>query len=1015
LRDKVQNISTEVPTRAMPKNQKELLEEANGMGVSLDEMKDHLKGQYDELLNDEIKYLQESSKQGVQQGGIVRDTDGGVINRFGRQSNNPQWYRDFFAEKGRAPNKNELAQIAIKTLIKGSGEVPKNDFFIELKNKLENIDGIKNTTVFQPKNANTPEVQYAGNIKMKNIGSSDDARALINLNAERFKRENILPAGDRVSLEQMRKEANDLAESVGINRSVVEKWAKESEENRGKITATRQELSDRSSAVTTLIKQLQENPTDKNLKTQVSESLRELQYLQLATNKMIAESARTLGANRIKTLETDSAKIEQYIKENIDKDPTALAEYLSEIPLKDLPGAIKKLASPSFIDRVMSVRQASLLTDPRTWERNILGNLAGSQLRKIQKPIDIISNQIIQRIKGEPVTRSWVEMNTGKYKKLIDKKEVAKWLEEYASSGNKYEGSQSKRWFIEKGAQKVFDFLEYQDTFFKKAIARDVIASAAKRTAKFEGLSGKDFDMRVRELLKNPTDSMFQEMAKTALEWTYQTTPSGRLYKSAQAIRNVPVAGKLAVPFLKTVWNLGRMSLERTVIGQPVNIARMIKGKNSPEQALSNLLLATALQTVISAGVETGAITGTERDPKKRILREAEGLKDDLINTPLGSFSYKNLEPVSTIIGSGVDLHNAMKGVFSGEQGIAGAIGQTGFSVADRFVNNSFLRGVSDMLDLIPSYQSLSGRNAEERSVGNWGEYGAKQIASFYPRAFNWLEEIAGGQKVQRPEGTGEGMENFLSGITNHITASTPFISGEIPVKIDIWGNEIHKQQVTSDPTINNILNALVPVQLEKKKEDPVNKELLRLKYYPQAPQQSIDGYRMTNKEYEQYMKVVGKETKNKLDVLITEDKYKSAQESDKVDMIKKIMSAVKKEHKNMFYDKINEAKINQYKEAQQSGDTVTAENLLESLQKTVQKTPPKERKTADSERSRMKSEMKRKMMSEEKKKEFSSLANEIKDMEYNEGKAYVLKKYPRIDRVSLDNFLVWAYGGAEF
>jgi len=116
-----------------------------------------------------------------------------------------------------------------------------------------------------------------------------------------------------------------------------------------------------------------------------------------------------------------------------------------------------------------------------------------------------------------------------------------------------------------------------------------------------------------------------------------------------------------------------------------------------------------------------------------------------------------------------------------------------------------------------------------------------------------------------------------------------------------------------------------------------------------------------------------------------------------------------------MFYDKINEAKINQYKEAQQSGDTVTAENLLESLQKTVQKTPPKERKTADSERSRMKSEMKRKMMSEEKKKEFSSLANEIKDMEYNEGKAYVLKKYPRIDRVSLDNFLVWAYGGAEF
>ena len=1015
LRDKVQNISTEVPTRAIPKNQKELLEEANGMGVSLDEMKDHLKGQYDELLNDEIKYLQESSKQGVQQGGIVRDTEGGVVNRFGRQSNNPQWYRDFFAEKGRAPNKNELAQIAIKNLIKGSGEVPKNDFFIELKNKLENIDGIKNTTVFQPKNANTPEVQYAGNIKMKNIGSSDDARALINLNAERFKKEGILPAGDRVSLEQMRKEANDLAESTGLSRGVIEQWAKESEGNRSKITATRQELSDRASTATSLIQKLQLDPTNAELKTQVSGALKELQFLQVATNKMIAESARTLGANRIKTLETDAQKIEQYIKDNLSKDPNALAEHLSTVPLKDLPKTLKQIASPGFIDRVMSVRQASLLTDPRTWERNILGNTAGAALRKIQKPLDILSDQIIKKVKGEPSARSWTEMNTGKYKKLLSSDTVKQWLEEYASSTNKYEGAESKRWLVEKGAQKVFDFLEFQDLFFKKAIAKDVIASSAKRTAKFEGLKGKEFDARVKELLKNPTDSMFEEMSKVALEWTYQTQPKGRLYKTAKSIRDIPVVGKLAVPFLKTVWNIGRMGLERTVYGQPLNLVRLATGKHSAEQALSNLLLATALQSTISAGVEAGVITGTERDTKKRMLNEAEGIKDDLIKTPLGSFSYKNLEPVSTIIGSGVDLHNAMKGVLRGEQSVLEGVGQTSFSVADRFVNNSFLRGVSDLLDLIPQYNKMSGRGAEEKQVNDWSEYGSKQIASFYPRAFNWLEEIVGGQKVQRPEGEGMAMDKFLSGITNHLTASTPGISGDIPVKIDIWGEEVRKQQVTKNPVINNILNALVPVQLEKRKEDPVNAELLKLKYYPQAPAQTLDGYRMTNKEYEQYMKVVGKETKQKLDTLIGEEKYKNAQESDKVDMIKKVMSAVKKEHKDMFFDKVNESKLKQLKEAQASGDTVTAQNLIETMQKGVQKLPPRERETADSKRAKIKAEIKRKNMSESQRQMFSTLASEVQSMEYNEAKAHVLKKYPNINRVNLENFLVWAYSGAEF
>lgn len=1015
LRDKVMDISTEVPTQVLPKNQKKLVAEANSMGVSLDEMKDHLKGQYDELLNDEIKYLQESSKQGVQQGGIVRDTEGGVVNRFGRQSNNPQWYRDFFAEKGRAPNKKELAQIAIQNLIKGSGEVPKNDFFIELKNKLDNIDGIKNATVFQTKSANTPEVQYAGNIKMKNIGSSDDARVLINLNAERFKQENILPAGDRVSLEQMRKEANDLAESTGLSRGVIEQWAKESEGNRSKITATRQELSDRASTATSLIQKLQLDPTNAELKTQVSGALKELQFLQVATNKMIAESARTLGANRIKTLETDARKIEQYIKDNLNKDPNALAEHLSTVPLKDLPKTLKQIASPGFIDRIMSVRQASLLTDPRTWERNILGNTAGSALRKIQKPLDILSDQIIKKVKGEPSARSWTEMNTGKYKKLLSSDTVKQWLEEYASSTNKYEGAESKRWLVEKGTQKVFDFLEFQDLFFKKAIAKDVIASSAKRTAKFEGLKGKEFDTRVKELLKSPTDSMFEEMSKKALEWTYQTQPKGRLYKTAKSIRDIPVAGKLAVPFLKTVWNLGRMALERTVIGQPLNLARMMTGKHSSEQALSNLLLATALQATISSGVEAGVITGTERDTKKRMLNEAEGIKDDLIKTPFGSFSYKNLEPVSTIIGSGVDLHNAMKGVLRGEQSVLEGVGQTSFSVADRFVNNSFLRGVSDLLDLIPQYNKMSGRGAEEKQVNDWSEYGAKQLASFYPRAFNWLEEIVGGQKVQRPEGEGVGMDKFLSGITNHLTASTPGISGDIPVKIDIWGNEVRKQQITDNPVVNNIINALVPVQIEKRKEDPVNAELLKLKYYPQAPTQTIDGYRMTNKEYEQYMKVVGKETKQKLDTLIGEEKYKNAQDSDKVDMIKKIMSAVKKEHKDMFFDKVNESKLKQLKEAQSSGDTVTAQNLIETMQKGVQKLPPRERETADSKRAKIKAEIKRKNMSESQRQMFSSLASEVQNMEYNEAKAHVLKKYPNINRVNLENFLVWAYSGAEF
>lgn len=207
--------------------------------------------------------------------------------------------------------------------------------------------------------------------------------------------------------------------------------------------------------------------------------------------------------------------------------------------------------------------------------------------------------------------------------------------------------------------------------------------------------------------------------------------------------------------------------------------------------------------------------------------------------------------------------------------------------MADRFVNNSFLRGIKDLLDLAPGYQDFSGRNAEERSVNNLGDYGKQQLASFYPRAFNWLEEITNEAKTQRPEG-------FLE----NIMASTPGLSKGIATKVDIWGQDIKKQDVTGNSALNTVLAALVPIQIEKQRNDPVNKEILRLKYYPSVPTQTIEGVTLSNKEYETYAREAGTMAKARLDMLIKDPIYNRKSDADKIRAIESTIADSRKEAK---------------------------------------------------------------------------------------------------------------------
>ncbi|EAO53267.1 Phage protein [Bacillus thuringiensis serovar israelensis ATCC 35646] len=68
--------------------------------------------EYNDAVNEQYKYLKNSSGKGVEPGGIIRDELGDVVNRYGRISNNPSWYQEFYKTNGRKPNNTELRELA---------------------------------------------------------------------------------------------------------------------------------------------------------------------------------------------------------------------------------------------------------------------------------------------------------------------------------------------------------------------------------------------------------------------------------------------------------------------------------------------------------------------------------------------------------------------------------------------------------------------------------------------------------------------------------------------------------------------------------------------------------------------------------------------------------------------------------------------------------------------------------------------------------------------------------------
>lgn len=76
---------------------------------------------HEQAVEMQYQHLKEQMKNkgGVEQGYLCYDNMGNVVNRVGRQSQNPPWYREFYAKFKKKPNNTELRTLAEKHIKEG--------------------------------------------------------------------------------------------------------------------------------------------------------------------------------------------------------------------------------------------------------------------------------------------------------------------------------------------------------------------------------------------------------------------------------------------------------------------------------------------------------------------------------------------------------------------------------------------------------------------------------------------------------------------------------------------------------------------------------------------------------------------------------------------------------------------------------------------------------------------------------------------------------------------------------
>lgn len=747
-------------------------------------------------------------------------------------------------------------------------------------------------------------------------------------------------AGGRLSHE----EASNLAETIKAPiKDLLEKDAKSFPLNRPKIEAYSQELQGYFQNVVKRLKaEALANPDDKTLQQNFEEASRTYMKARTTLEAVISEAGRVVEGSKVigkySRLPGMDGKIKQ-VRDQIvkfaEKNPKHAnlpAEFDMALETVDVNSATELLDfltqwnRASFLQKLSEFQKASMLSALSTHGVNALGNAIQQVLdipvRALAGGLDATKSALTGAERTVYAGESLAQVR-GAFRAIPDSIERA-----VKALRNEHFAQELRRTEIEAGTvvpaikgrfgkvvRLPFRLLQSADLGFRTLKQGAESEALATRIAKTEGLTGKAYKERVKELSsKLPQDML--DFVDERVERSLMLEELTGILKSVEKLKNKYPITQFVIPFYRTLVNLSREAYRMTPIGGlgrtsgkilkgagkvadkvtsgrtelesvGAGLERAFNNKWTANQAtkmeeLSRQIIGTTIMAWVVTNMLNGDVEITGSAPSNEGERETfygQGKLPHAIRYGDTWVEFQRVQPIGQLLQIGASISEAIEaykntGQLDSEtvaKDVEKALGDIGSMV---FTQSPFT-GLSDFFELIQGGAYSEG----------------------YPKAFNrWSGQMIG---------------TFIPNVLRRLTvASDPIIYEKRDIKSQLKSRVpgLQKDLTPRRDTFGEIVRQggnfasrfASPIRTTEAIEGSLYDEFDTIGYSPTVPNRQAFGEDLSVKEYETLRKYYGPRFRDELWAIINDTAYKSLNKEQKQDVVsgisRKVMNMARQE-----------------------------------------------------------------------------------------------------------------------
>lgn len=562
----------------------------------------------------------------------------------------------------------------------------------------------------------------------------------------------------------------------------------------------------------------------------------------------------------------------------------------------------------TFMEKANFWRYTSMLTNPTTHIRNIMGNAIQMGARKIKDGIGTAIERAVikdqsQRTKAVNVDKDLKAFAKGQYETDQSAAMGSGKYSDATAAGIKREIQSKRKMFkgedvLSRAVQGIGDLnsraLDYEDVIFNRAAYVDSFAQALQA----KGVTAAEAHAGTRPADVEAARAYAIEEAQKA---TYRNTTAlsealsqfGRYEGDNPVKRAGSFVADALFPFRKTPANILTTGLDYSPVGLGKGIWEAMfdvkSGKCTAADAVDSIASGLTGTGILALGAYLAAEgllhVRAGDDDKEEAFEKSMGGQDYAIQIGDKSYTLDWMTPAAMPLFAGAAImESVQKGGSTFDALVDSLLG-----MQDVVLETSMLSALNDLI----SYWSYADNKVGYLIDRTASSYAGQYIPTIGSKVASVFDDTVRKSYVEKGSGqVASDVNYFLQGAAKKV----PGARNQLQPMVDMWGNEVSNGSAPE----RVFQSFLSPGFLKAQDNSPATQEIRRLAkatgdstVYPAAAEKSYtvkgETRTMTGEEYTRYAKAMGQTRKELVEAAVKLPAYKSMSNAEKADYIQNV------------------------------------------------------------------------------------------------------------------------------